>query len=102
MAEACALSRSLVSARSRECNPETVAKTAKAVRMAVIATARLLNARPGLVGPWLVGAWLVEPGLFGPGSFGATSVATPRCPVSFVFMARTFLFRDCPILNTLE
>jgi hypothetical protein len=52
----------------------------------MIKIARLLNARPRLLGPEFFG-----PGLFGPGSFGATSVATARFPVSFVLMA-TSLF----------
>src|SRR5258708_15899601 len=86
IAEACALWRSLVSALSREYSPKTIAKAVHAVRMAVIAIARLLNARPGL---------------FGPGSFRASSVATARFFVSVV-MARAFPFLVGLILNTLK
>src|SRR5258708_20689104 len=92
IAEACALSRSLVSAVSRECSPVTMAKTAHAVRTAVIAIARLLNARRGLFGT----------GLFGAGSFRASSLAPASFPVSFVVMARAFPLSVGLILNTLE
>jgi hypothetical protein len=53
--------------------------------MAAIAIPRWMNARPGL--------------LFESGSFRTSSVATLRVLVSFVVMARAFLFR-CLLLNT--
>src|SRR5712691_982543 len=87
IAEACALSRSLVSAVSRECTPEAIAKAAHAVTIAIVAIARLLNARPGLIEAGLFG-----PGLFESALFGATSVATAGFPVSVVVMARAFPF----------
>src|ERR1700681_4780974 len=76
IAEACALSRSLVSALIRECTPEAIAKVAHAVRIAIIAIARLLNAGPGLFGPALFEPGSFESGWCESGWFGATSVAT--------------------------
>src|ERR1700728_354455 len=81
VAEAFAFSRSLVSALSRECSPETIAKAVHAVRMAGIAMARLRKALPG--------------------SFRAWSVVTARFLVSFVVMALVLSFLVCVLLNNI-
>src|SRR5689334_596599 len=75
MAEACVLSRSLVSALTRACSPEPIAKAVHTATIAVITIARLLNARRGL---------------FGTGAFRTGSVATSRFLGSIGVMVRTF------------
>src|SRR5579862_2166958 len=84
IAEACALSRSLASALTRERSPEAIAKVAHAAKIAIITIDRLLNARRGL---------------FGTGAVRTGSVATSISFVSLVDMVIAFRYRLCLMLN---